>query len=56
MTRRFHYGWVILGATLVVLVTMAGFRSVVGVLVDPLREEFGWTTASISLAAALRRV
>ena len=53
MTRRVHYGWVVLAATLVVLVTMAGFRSTVGVLVDPLREEFGWTTASISLAAGL---
>ncbi len=50
---RVHYGWVVLGATLVVLVTMAGFRSTVGVLVDPLRDEFGWTTASISLAAGL---
>ena len=53
MSRRPHYGWVVLGATLVVLVTMAGFRSTVGVLVDPLREEFGWTTASISVAAGL---
>ena len=53
MTRRVHYGWVMLGATLVVLVTMAGFRSTVGILVDPLRDEFGWTTASISLAAGL---
>ncbi len=53
MTRRVHYGWVVLAATLVVLVTMAGFRSTVGILVDPLREEFGWTTASISLAAGL---
>ncbi len=35
MTRRIHYGWVVLGATLVVLVTMAGFRSTVGVLVNP---------------------
>ena len=53
VTRCVHYGWVMLGATLVVLVTMAGFRSTVGILVDPLRDEFGWTTASISLAAGL---
>jgi sugar phosphate permease len=49
----FHYGWVVLGVTLVALVTTAGFRSTVGVLVDPLREEFGWSTASISVAAGL---
>ncbi len=51
--RRIHPAWVVLIGTLVVLVTMAGFRSTVGVLVDPLGEEFGWTTASISLAAGL---
>ena len=50
---RVHYGWVMLGATLIVLVTAAGFRSTVGILVNPLREEFGWSTASISLAAGL---
>ena len=48
-----HYGWVVLAVTLVALVTTAGFRSTVGVLVDPLREEFGWSTASISVAAGL---
>jgi sugar phosphate permease len=49
----FHYGWVVLGVTLFALVTTAGFRSTVGVLVDPLRDEFGWSTASISIAAGL---
>jgi sugar phosphate permease len=49
----FHYGWVVLAVTLVTLATMAGFRSSVGVLVDPLQDEFGWTTASIGLAAGL---
>jgi sugar phosphate permease len=49
----FHYGWVVLGVTLVTLAMMAGFRSSVGVLVTPLHDEFGWTTASIGLAAGL---
>jgi sugar phosphate permease len=49
----FHYGWAVLAVTLVTLATMAGFRSSVGVLVDPLHQEFGWTTASIGLAAGL---
>jgi MFS family permease len=52
-TRRLHPAWVVLIGTLVVLVLMAGFRSTVGILVDPLRAEFGWSTASISLAAGL---
>ena len=49
----FHYGWVVLAVTLVTLATMAGFRSMVGVLVVPLHDEFGWTTASVGLAAGL---
>jgi sugar phosphate permease len=52
----FHYGWVVLATTLAALVTTAGFRSAVGVLVDPLHEEFGWSTASISVAAGLNLV
>lgn len=48
-----HPAWLVLVGTLVVLVMMAGFRSTVGVLVDPLHQEFGWATASISVAAAL---
>jgi MFS family permease len=50
---RFHRAWTVLVGTLVVLVLMAGFRSTVGVLVDPLKEEFGWSTAAISLAASV---
>ena len=52
----FHYGWIVLATTLVALVTTAGFRSAVGVLVDPLHDEFGWSTASISVAAGLNLV
>lgn len=49
----FHYAWVVLAATMLVIVTMAGFRSVVGIFVEPLQEEFGWSTATIGLAAGL---
>jgi sugar phosphate permease len=52
----FHYGWIVLATTLVALVTTAGFRSAVGVLVTPLHDEFGWSTASISVAAGLNLV
>lgn len=52
----FHYGWIVLATTLVALVTTAGFRSAVGVLVVPLHDEFGWSTASISVAAGLNLV
>lgn len=50
---RLHRAWLVLVGTLVVLVLMAGFRSTVGILVDPLRDEFGWSTAAISLAASV---
>src|SRR5262245_34878059 len=52
-SSRIHRAWYVLVGTPVALVLMAGFRSTVGVLVDPLKEEFGWSTAAISLAASL---
>lgn len=38
------------------LITAAGFRSTVGVLIVPLQEEFGWSRATISLAVAINLV
>ena len=36
--------------TFLALVGAAGFRSVPGVFMDPLREEFGWSVTTISTA------
>ena len=38
------------------LITAAGFRSTVGVLIVPLQDEFGWSRATISAAVAINLV
>ncbi len=50
---RPHYGWIVMAVTLLVLVVTAGFRSMVGVLIVPLHDEFGWSRGEISAAASL---
>jgi predicted MFS family arabinose efflux permease len=50
---RFHYAWVIAGVTFFVLLAGAGIRATPGVLIVPLENEFGWTSAAISGAIAL---
>jgi MFS family permease len=52
--RKIHYGWVIVGATLLVTVITAAAMSTPGVLIVPLEQEFGWTDAQISTALAIR--
>ncbi len=54
--RGIHYGWVIAGVSFLTLITAAGFRSTVGVLIVPLQEEFGWSRATISAAVAINLV
>lgn len=51
--RRLHRAWIVAAVTLVALVGAAGFRSAPGVLLVPLQEEFGWSTATISLAVSV---
>ncbi len=48
-----HYGWVMVGVTFLVLLVGASVRSTPGVLIVPLKSEFGWSTATISGAVAL---
>lgn len=50
---RIYYGWIVVGVTALTLITAAGERSVPGVLIHPLEQEFGWSRASISLAVSI---
>lgn len=50
---RIHYGWIVATITFLVLLTGAGMRSTPGVLIAPLEHEFGWSTATISLAISI---
>src|SRR5690242_3272735 len=53
MTRRFHYGWFVVGTTFVVLLVSAAIRATPGVLIVPLEHEFGWSRATISAAISV---
>ena len=51
--RRLHYAWVVFGVSFVALLGAAGFRSTPGILIDPLREEFGWDRATVGTAVSI---
>jgi MFS family permease len=52
--RQIHYGWVVVGVTLLTMVVTAAAMGSLGVLIVPLEREFGWDTEQISSALALR--
>ena len=52
--RHIHYGWVVVGVTLLTTVITAAAMSTPGVLIVPLENEFGWNDAQISSALAIR--
>lgn len=54
--RGIHYGWVVVAVTFLVMLTTAGAVGAPGVLMGPLQKEFGWSTADISSALAIRLV
>jgi MFS family permease len=51
--RRIHPAWWVAAVTFLALVGAAAFRAVPGVLIDPLRDEFGWSVSTISAAVAV---
>ncbi|MDV6329654.1 MFS transporter [Asticcacaulis sp. 201] len=56
MRRNIHYGWVMAAVTFLVMLTTACALGAPGVLMPPLEKEFGWSTAEISGALALRLI
>lgn len=48
-----HYAFVVVAVIFFALLISAGLRSTPGVLLTPLQEDFGWSRATISAAAAL---
>ncbi|AMJ61783.1 MFS transporter [Bosea sp. PAMC 26642] len=52
--RGVHYGWVIAAVTFLTMLVTAGAVGAPGVLIAPLQREFGWATADISSALAVR--
>jgi MFS family permease len=54
--RNIHYGWVVAGVTFLTMLATAGALGSPGVMIEPLRREFGWQNADISFALAVRLV
>ncbi|MGU3497472.1 MFS transporter [Mycobacterium sp. C31M] len=50
---RVHWAWVVAGVSFVALLASAAFRSVPGVFMVPLHEEFGWSHGTIGLAMSV---
>ena len=51
-TRLFH-GWYVLAASFIVLFLSGGSRAAIGVMVEPMETELGWTREAISAARFL---
>jgi len=51
--KRVHYAWVVAVVTWITLLAAAGFRSTPSTLIVPLEHEFGWSTATISVAVSI---
>jgi MFS family permease len=52
--RGIHYGWLVVATTFLTMLVTAGAVGAPGVLLLPLQREFGWSTAAISSALAIR--
>ena len=50
---RFHYAWVAVGVTFLVMLITAGTRATPSVMMVPLEHAFGWSRATISLALSI---
>jgi sugar phosphate permease len=50
---RLHWSWVVAAVSFVALLGAAGFRSVPGVMMNPLHHEFGWSHGTVGLAMSV---
>jgi MFS family permease len=53
MRRAIFYGWIVVAVTAIVVLVTAGVRSAPGAFILSMTEEPGWSTASVSFAAAM---
>src|SRR3982750_1921021 len=53
---RLHRAWYVAAVAFVATVGAAGFRATPGVLINPLRQEFGWSTGVISAAVSVNLI
>ncbi|CAL9491241.1 L-lactate transporter [Streptomyces sp. enrichment culture] len=50
---RVHRAWFVAAVTFVTIIGAAAFRSVPGLFIDPLNEEFGWSRGTIGAAVSV---
>lgn len=50
---RFFYGWVVVGAAMLMVASGVGVVQAFAVFLEPLEREFGWSRSALSLAYAL---
>src|SRR5438552_19034700 len=46
-------GWVVIGMLMASMTTVYGIRYTFGLLIGPIKEEFGWTAAQVGFAASV---
>ncbi|MFG2815541.1 MFS transporter [Streptomyces sp. NPDC048410] len=51
--RRVHRAWFVAAVTFVTIIGAAAFRSLPGLLIEPLHGEFGWSRGTISAAVSV---
>ncbi|WP_371653312.1 MULTISPECIES: MFS transporter [unclassified Streptomyces] len=51
--RRFHRAWFVAAVTFVTIIGAAAFRSLPGLLIEPLHDEFGWSRGTIGAAVSV---
>jgi sugar phosphate permease len=51
--QRLHWAWVVAAVSFIAILGAAGFRSVPGVMMNPLHHEFGWSHGTVGLAMSV---
>jgi predicted MFS family arabinose efflux permease len=51
--HRFHYAWIVIAVTFLIMLVTAGIRATPSVMIVPLEQGFGWSRTTISMALAI---
>jgi sugar phosphate permease len=51
--HRFHYAWMVIAVTFLIMLVTAGIRATPSVMMVPLEKSFGWSRTTISMALAI---
>jgi predicted MFS family arabinose efflux permease len=51
--HRFHYAWMVIAVTFLIMLVTAGIRATPSVMMVPLERSFGWSRTTISMALAI---